>query len=341
MIATAMAGVGLTAVDEAVFGTASPEGIAELVAEFCRNQLGATPTGAHFYSASAGCVLGLHLDSGVDVVVKAYQQRWSEPYLRATQRVQEAAARGGIICALPLAAPARLPGRASLAVAETWVPDPGMRPLGTEGERRASASGLARQIASCDSLRSLSALADHPLRQLPERLYGEPHSPLFDFTLDTAAVEWVDDLARASRHLRDGPGEQLVVAHLDWAARNVRVEGDGIAAVYDWDSVALATESTALGQAAITWSVTSEPGGANFPTLEDVVAYLSAYEDAAGRMLSNDQWRRAGAAAVYLLAYTARCELSAEAAGFARPHQHGARDRLVADGAALLALARP
>ena len=129
-----------------------------------------------------------------------------------------------------------------------------------------------------------------------------------------------------------------MVAHLDWSARNVRVDDHGLVAVYDWDSAGLATESTALGQAAVSWSVTAEPGGADFPALDAVVAYLRAYEDAAGRELSDDQWRRAGAAAVYLLAYTARCELSAEAAGFARPHQHGARDRLASDGAALLAL---
>ncbi len=341
VIATATADWDLTAVEDAVFGTGAPEAIARVVGDFCREQFGSSPVGAHFYGASAGCVLGLRLQSGADLVIKAYQERWSEPFLRATQRVQEAAARGGIVCAVPLRRPARLPGRSSLAVAETWLPDPGMRPLRGERERRASAAGLARQIAACDSLRTLSALADHPMRQASEHLYGEPHSPIFDFTLDTPSAGWVDDLAWTARRQRDEPGAPLVVAHLDWSARNVRVDDDAIAAVYDWDSVALATESTALGQAAMTWSVTAEPGGADFPNRDDVVAFVRDYEDAVGRRLSDDQWRRAGAAAVYLLAYTARCELSAEAAGFARSHQHGARDRLAADAAALLELSRP
>ena len=225
-------------------------------------------------------------------------------------------------------------------MAETWLPDPGMRPLRGERERRASAAGLARQIAACDSLRTLSALADHPMRQATEHLYGEPHSPIFDFTLETPSAGWVDDLARRALRQRDEPGAPLVVAHLDWSARNVRVDDDAIAAVYDWDSVALATESTALGQAAMTWSVTAEPGGADFPTATTSSRSCATTKTPWDARLSDDQWRRAGAAAVYLLAYTARCELSAEAAGFARSHQHGARDRLAADAAALLELTR-
>ena len=34
---------------------------------------------------------------------------------------------------------------------------------------------------------------------------------------------------------------------------------------YDWDSLALVEEATALGQAAMTWSVTADPGGTEFP----------------------------------------------------------------------------
>ena len=320
--------------------------IADVVARFCDTQLGSSVAGAHFYLASAGCVLGLRLDSGDDIVIKAYQDRWSEPFLRAAQSAQHSAAHAGIPCARPLRPPAPLPGRRGLAVVETWVPDAGMRPLAGDEERRASAAGLARQIAACtgddtdgdDSARP--GLAEHPMRQDAGRLYPEPHSPLFDFTLETPMGAQVDEMALVARRVRDEGDEPEVVAHLDWSARNVRVEGGQLAAVYDWDSVGLARESTAVGQAAMTWSVTSEPGGEVFPTLDEVVAYVCAYEDAAGHRLGDQQWRAAGAAALYLLAYTARCELAADAARIAGV-QHGARDRFVDAGEALLALRRP
>jgi aminoglycoside phosphotransferase (APT) family kinase protein len=73
-----------------------------------------------------------------------------------------------------------------------------------------------------------------------------------------------------------------IVAHTDWCARNVRIAED-LVAVYDWDSLSLVTESTAVGQAAATWSVTSEPGGSTFPSAAQIAAFIGAYELASGR----------------------------------------------------------
>ena len=105
----------------------------------------------------------------------------------------------------------------------------------------------------------------------------------------------------------------------------MRFDDRELLATYDWDSVTVVKESTALGQAAATWCVTSEPGGSVFPTYDEIVGFMSDYEPAAGRLLSDLQWRAAGAAAVYLLAYTSRCEHSLDVIGAARPDQHGGR----------------
>jgi hypothetical protein len=341
VIETELARHGLTAVEQAVFGTGDAEGIAATVREFCRERLGEGPVGGLFYRASAGCVVGLRLASGTDVVLKAYQERWTAEFLTTVQLVQRAAGQGGLPCAQPLLPPAPLPGRSNLGMFETWLEDPGMQPLKTPAERLASAAGLAHQIAACAHVRGQGALAEHPLRSSETQLYPEPHSPLFDFSLDTASAQWIDELAREARRLRDGTVEELRPAHLDWSARNIRVGADGLSAVYDWDSVALATESTAIGQAAATWCVTSEPDGSDFPTREEIVLYIDAYEQSAERRLSDEQRRAAAAAAAWVFAYTARCEHSLEAAGMARPDQHGGRDRLAADGPALLELTRP
>ena len=273
---------GVSTVDAAIIGRSDPEGIARVLSGFVQEQLGATPVGGLFYRASAGCVAGVRLDTGEDVVLKAYQERWRAPFLGAVQAVQAHAADGGLPCARPRLAPTQLPGRRNLAVVESWWPDPGMRATRSVGSRRVSAEGLARQIRICSSLPDgvRAALADHPLRAVAGRLYPEPHSPLFDFESTKDGAAWIDDVARQAASLREGDSTPPVVAHTDWSARNIRLDDDGLQAVYDWDSVTLAPEATAVGQAAVTWCVTSEPGGSEFPTLDEVVGFIEDYEAA-------------------------------------------------------------
>jgi hypothetical protein len=341
VVAAVLAEWSADAVDVAVFGTSDPDGIAEIVASFCRTHLGAAPAGGLFYLASAGCVVGLRLETGEDIVLKAYQARWESPFLQAVQAVQAYAAAEGFPCARPLLAPANLSGRPNLAVVEAWWPDPGMRAVRTAEGRRLSASGLAALVRQSAALGSPSALAEHPLNSVGGSLYPEPHSPLFDFDASADGAGWIDELAGQAARLRNSDPTPPVVAHTDWSARNVRLGEERLLAIYDWDSVALTPESTAVGQAAATWCVTSEPGGSTFPALDEVVAYLEDYEAATESRFSPAQWRAAGAAAAWVLAYTARCEHSLSATGQARPHQHGARDRLAEDGPALLELRRP
>jgi hypothetical protein len=332
------AGTGVGAIERDVLGTDQPREIAALFEEFCSEWLGALPSGGLFYAASAGCVLGVRLTNGADVVIKAYQSRWHEPFLCAVQAGQEFAANGGLPCPRPLESPRPLvTGRANLAVVETWLCDPGMRPGGSAGARGVSAAGLARQISLCRDLPGSERLHEHPLRQPDGGLYGKPHSPLFDFESTAAGAEWIDELALQARRLRDQDDNAPVVAHTDWSARNIRFDESQLLAIYDWDSLALVTESTALGQAAMTWSVTADPGGTAYPSIGSVLAYMEDYEKHRGEPFSLAQGRAARAAAVYVLAYAARCEHSLAARGLARPDQDTARERLAGVGAEMLA----
>ena len=294
---------GTSAVDAEVFGTGDAKEIAAIVNRFCRDEI----EGALFYGASAGCVVGVRLGNGDEIVIKAYQQRWHEAFLEAVQSVQAHVAKSGMPCAMPLRGPAPLVrGRPNLAVVETNLADPGMRPYSSPSERRVSAAGLAQQIAACRELPPLPALADHPLRTPGAGLYPEPHSPLFDFGATAAGAGWIDEYARRATLERGADERPPVVAHTDWAARNVRLDEQRLLAIYDWDSVALVPESTAVGQAAVTWSVTADPGGTDFPELEDIRGFVADYEKAVGYELDDAQWRAAGGAAAYTLAYTAR-----------------------------------
>ncbi len=331
------AGTGVGAIERDVLGTDSPGEVAHLFERFCVERLAARPEGALFYVASAGCVLGVHLESGDDVVIKAYQRRWSSPLLSAVQRSQERVADGGIPCPRPRLGPTQFAAdRPNLALVETWIADPGMHPGRSASEREVSARGLSLQIALCLHLDGVEALASHPLRTPDERLYPEPHSPLFDFDATAAGAAWIDDLARLALLARDQDDSAAVVAHTDWSARNVRFDEERLLAVYDWDSLALVRESTALGQAAMTWSVTADPGGTEFPDSDDVLAFIHDYQRARSRPLTTVQLRAARAAALYTLAYTARCEHSLDVQGIARPDQYSARTRLEEASAAQL-----
>jgi hypothetical protein len=197
-----------------------------------------------------------------------------------------------------------------------------------------SAAGLAEQVRRCEPL-DLPGLRDHPLNAPPSSLYPEPHSPVFDFVATAAGAEWIDELAVRAKRMREGDVGALVVAHCDWSARNVRLSSDRVLAVYDWDSLALVPESTAVGQAAVTWRSTGEPGE-EAPSVAEIVRFVRCYESARGRELTRAEWTAIGGAAVWVLAYASRCEHAIDPG--ARLHRR-ARPRLRADGEALLALA--
>jgi phosphotransferase family enzyme len=333
--------VGLEATELSVFGTADPVRVTEIVENFCRVQLGDAPTGARFYASSVGCVIGLGLESGRDVVMKAYQPRWRPSFLEAVQQAQCLAGSSGLPCAQPVLAPAPVvEGGDTFAVIESWLADPGMRAVATEAALGVSAAGLARQISSCRALEDSYELMNNPLRTSPDGLYAEPHSPHFDFERSSAGAEWIDDIARRAADIRDGHATRRVASHTDWSARNVRYDESRLLAVYDWDSVALVEESTAVGQAAVTWRVTAEPGGTEFPDADEVLRYIGAFEDAVGRRFSAGERRAATAAAAYLLAYTSRCEHALEYAGIERSDPgaaSAARNRLAEAADRLLA----
>jgi len=195
-----------------------------------------------------------------------------------------------------------------------------------------SAAGLARQIDLCRDIDG-SALSPHPMDPKADDLYPIPHSPVFDFEATTRGAEWIDELAEAARTVRDQQEADLVVAHCDWSARNVRMDSEGLIAVYDWDSLATVTEAVAVGQAAATWSAID--GGEVAPSAEEVASYALRYEDARGAGFTTAERAAVGAAALYVLAYTARCEqaIDPEAAVHLR-----ARPRLAVEGEALLDL---
>jgi len=228
-----------------VFGTADAAEIASALESLVRGTLGTKIKDAMFYETSVGCVVGLLLRNGSEVVVKAYQPRWSDEFLREVQRAQGALARSGFPCPRPVSGPVHL--FAGHALIEAYLPDPGQRTI-TEAMLGVSAAGLATQINLCRGLEG-SSFTPHPMDADRDGLYPIPHSPVFDFEATAAGAEWIDQLAQAAKTVRDDHVAKPVIAHCDWSARNVRMDETGLLAVYDWDSLSNAAEVIAVGQA--------------------------------------------------------------------------------------------
>jgi Ser/Thr protein kinase RdoA (MazF antagonist) len=195
-----------------------------------------------------------------------------------------------------------------------------------------SAAGLATQIRLCRGVEA-SGLRPHPMDADSADLYPPPHSPVFDFEATADGAEWIDELAGAAKRVRGDHAFELVIAHCDWSARNVRFDDTRLLAVYDWDSVSNVSEAVAVGQAAATWSAFDGSDAA--PTAHEIATFVARYEQERGMQFARDERAVIGAAALYVLAYTARCEHSVD------PDQvvhRRARPRLAAEGDVLLRL---
>jgi hypothetical protein len=296
-------------VERVIFGTTDADQMAGLIARTVDDLLGVAVDGGVFYGASAGCGLGLHLTDGRVVVLKVFQPHWELPYLQATQRVQRAVHQSDFPCPLPVAGP--VPFGHGLATLESFLPDPGLhRPEGDE-LLEPSSSGLVRLLRASAGEKA-DGLDLHPFRIAPGDLYPTPHSPGFDFPGTSEGAEWIDEIARAAwvqRERADGPP---VIAHMDWSARNVRFDEHGICAVYDWDSLSLASEAVVAGQSAATWRSTGSTADVLAPGSAEIERYLAAFGTARGTPLSASELSTARSSAVWVMAYSARCEHALE-----------------------------
>ena len=283
-------GLELGAVDrqaaDAIFGPRPVEdALLELVyAEEC-----------FFLASSAGMLFGLRLADGSRVALKAVRARAGLAEARA---VQAALHSSGFPCPRPLAGPLPLPH--GIAFVDEWVEAP-QRDLHDPALRRTVARILAKLVRLA------------PRRDgLPPTFVGRrtpfppPHHPRFDLARPDG--RWIDAAAERALDALAQPG-RLVVGHADWSAKHFGWRGNEVAVVYDWpDSVALDAEETLVGQASVNFPATWDiPVETRLASPGEADAFVAEYEEAAGRSLDA---RRIAAARLYLVSYSARCELS-------------------------------
>jgi hypothetical protein len=294
--------------EQAIFATDDADAIAGLITETARQHVGVPVTDGLFYAASSGCVFGLRLADGQSIVLKAYQSHWEPSFLRAVQRVQHAVALTGFPCPTPVGAPVPL-GR-GWATFESLLPDPGAVSLDQRVMDQSSAA-LIRLIHATDGVER-DGLEFHPFRMPADDIYPTPHNPIFDLRGTTTGAEWIDEWARRSSAQPTSESLPSVIAHLDWSARNVRLTPAGLVAVYDWDSIGVASEAMIAGHAATTWRTTGETAMTPAPDAGEVERFIQSVARARGTPFSALEWDVARAAAVSVMTYSARCEHALE-----------------------------
>jgi hypothetical protein len=289
-----------------IFGEAKSDKIAEQLEEFIGSAFGDYPEFL-FCKQGVGFVVGATVGDQ-NLVLKIHVWRSSLKNLFAIQRLQSELYDAGLSVARPLI-PASALGNGIVTV-ETMLQ--GQLADGRSAViRKVLAKELHRFIEGGRRVTNRSDLEGPALLSTPESTpWPTPHSPRFDFDANASAALWIDDLGRAARRRLDRHSEEPVVGHLDWRVENVGFDGSVLTAIYDMDSVGVASEAFIVGCAAASFSTNWTVPGGNVPKVSEMAEFIGEYEEARGMDFVRDDLDIVDAANLLLVAYGARCQSS-------------------------------
>ena len=274
------------------------------VGDWCYRQLGSRPIQRLMTTNQMSEVLGLRLEDGQCIVVKARP----DPQKRAATcvAVQRILAERGFPCAKPLTEVFFADGRA--VHAEEWRPGGEML--------RGDDPRVAVRFAHLYS-RLMTATEDislPPPLPNPEWVYWDHDGPGFwapntwhdaQSAIARLPEKLVSVAARAHKRLTAITGLPCVIGHADWETQNLRWRGDDPEMVHDWDSLAWLPEAALAGAASGSFASAETPTLAPIQSSE---AFLSRYESDRGRLFSAEEREVAWAASLWPALHNARCE---------------------------------
>jgi Ser/Thr protein kinase RdoA (MazF antagonist) len=296
--------VGVSGLERAFFGDATREQIDGWVTARAEELLGEPVAELCLRAGRIDAVYGLRL--GADrVVVKVHRPPVDLRALAAAVEVLGHLHATGYPCPRPIAGPVRRDGQ--VVTVQSFLGG-GTQPDAQQPQvRRLFAASLAEHV---DLLRGLdqdlvARLGPGPAwTRYHNGPWPVPHDPIFDFSRTPAGWEWLDAFAAAATaELAQSDAGAPVVAHGDWYVGNVRVEYDRVVAVFDWDFV-VEPEPVVVGLSAGGLLLEGAPSPA------DVAAFVDDYAQVSPAGLDRAQRRVAAAAARWVLAFNARCDLA-------------------------------
>lgn len=272
---------------EHVFGGATAEVVETFVAETARALLGATLTSADYHAGQVVTVcVKTDVGPGAAFAMKIYPTGYENTeVLRATRAVQAHLAASG----LPVPVPIRLEPVGSAIVAIDEFRGGERKGWDTDGALTDMAHRYAALMAEMPSVDGLPELRRSRLAQAPRPPTGYETPPALGRELQRCLA------------MLDGFEEPPAIAHLDWRLQNLAWRGEALSAIYDWDSVAVSTESRAVGAAAGMWSYDFRDAVPHVPTPAEVAEFITDY----GRVRAIDVRIASAAAGVKMLGYAA------------------------------------
>ena len=303
-----------TGIHRAVFGAVSEDDVADWLDRHVRRRLATGVREVAFRAGRLAAVYGLRLGGGERIVAKVHRGDLDAGRLAAAVSCQRILAAAGYPCPEPLDGPITVGPR--VVVLESWLDTGEVGDAHQPAVRQTMAGALFQQVAL---LRAVPA-ASSPLAVPPAWVAYEggpwpmAHDPIFDFAVTPPGYEWLDHLARDAAVVLGPRGDPEVIAHGDWYCGNLRFVDAELSAAWDWDSLIAHHEPVLAGVAA---GAHTDGGasGAAAPAPDEVMAFLAAYAECRGAPFTGPQRAAAAAAAVWVMAYNARCQLALEPLG--------------------------
>jgi len=268
---------------------------------WCLDHLGGEPAGVLFQLQQVSMVFGLRLAGGTDVVVKA---RADDGRAASCVAAQARLAERGFPCARPLT-PVTQAG--SLAVnAEEFRPGGEVLDGDSPDVPVRYAQVFARLMAELAGVTVAPPLPNPPWVRWDHTDSGVwPAIDFLDNRDQSVVPAYVADTAERARRRLLAAGLPCVLGHADFEAQNLRWHGREVWAVHDWDSLAWQPEAALAGAASGSFASAGPPTLAPVASSE---AFLVAYQDIRGRMLTAVELEIAWAASLWMAAYNAREE---------------------------------
>lgn len=271
------------------------------LASWCRTHLGSAPAAEIFRAGHLSQVVGIELQDGRSVVIKA--RPWSDR-LDAVFAVQSHLNQAGIPCPAPLVEPAPLGERT--ATAEAYIPRRSNLPCPPPAG--ALAVLLAELIDKTPDARRYPTLASAPPWVGWDHdgvgLWPWPDDLIVDMNRQDG-LNWIDEVASlVSAHVNAATGDP-VIGHVDWESHNLDWSADGRVVVHDWDSLAIRPEPSIAGAAAAVFP--SVAGGPVAATVAQTAVFLDAYWSRRPHWAAAEL-KLAWAAGLWVLTYNAKKE---------------------------------
>jgi hypothetical protein len=277
------------------------EDLPDWLPAWCLDHLGGEPGGVLFQVQQISMVFGLRLAGGTEVVVKA---RADDGRAVSCVAAQARLAGRGFPCARPLTP---VTGAGSLAVhAEEFRPG-GEVLRGDSPDVAVRYAGVfARLMAELAGVTVAPPLPNPPWVRWDHADPGVwPAIGCLDSRGQSVVPGYVADTAERARRRLLAAGLPCVLGYADFEAQNLRWHGQQVWAVHDWDSLAWQPEAALAGAASGSFASAGPP---TLAPVESSEAFLVAYQDIRGRLLTAVEQEIAWAASLWMAAYNAREE---------------------------------